>query len=279
MGYKMAFLDNFHYQIIGSAGHPQIVFLHGLMGYGANWRKITSALQDKYQILIFDQRGHGRSHQPSSGYAPEDYANDLLNILDELGWDTIFLVGHSMGGRNALNFAFRYPQRVRALVLEDIGPEASVHNVERMTQLIEGVPTPFPSRQAAKDFFKGEFLQKFKDRPNVQGIAHYLHSNIADQADGTGDWRFSKGAILESLRLGRASDRWHELENLQVPTLLIRGAHSEELSPITYHKMLSVNSLIRGVEISDAGHWVHADQALAFSAELVRFFASVNEVD
>src|SRR5436305_14748609 len=110
------FLDNFHYQITGvteaSGGEaPKLVFLHGVMGYSANWRRIARAFEHTHHVLVYDQRGHGRSFQPPTGYAPEDYASDLEKILDELGWGAIQLVGHSMGGRAALHFAYESPDR------------------------------------------------------------------------------------------------------------------------------------------------------------------------
>ena len=111
----MSFLNHFNYQLLGDPQAPKLVFLHGLMGSAANWRKITTAFTEKYHILLYDQRGHGRSFQPSSGYKPEDYASDLQQILKELGWEKIFLVGHSLGGRNALNFAFKNPKNLTCL--------------------------------------------------------------------------------------------------------------------------------------------------------------------
>src|SRR5690606_37393571 len=122
-----------------------------------NWRKITSALQQEYEILIFDQRGHGRSFHPKDSYQPEDYARDLEQILDELDWKTILLVGHSMGGRNALVFASQFPHRVNALVLVDISPEADERAVERIEFLLNLVPVPFESKEKAKVFFEEEF--------------------------------------------------------------------------------------------------------------------------
>ena len=87
------------------------VFLHGLMGYASNWRKVLSGLgTDSY--LAIDQRGHGRSFQPEQGYSAVDYAQDLRKITEELGWNRFVLVGHSMGGRNALAFAHLHPESV-----------------------------------------------------------------------------------------------------------------------------------------------------------------------
>ena len=132
----MSHLENFHYQVLGASSAPKLVFLHGLLGSGNNWRKITAQFQDRFQILIYDQRGHGRSFQPDTGYAPEDYAQDLTKILDELNWAKINLVGHSMGGRNALAFSTMNPERLNSLVIEDIGPTSGKDSVDKIERLL-----------------------------------------------------------------------------------------------------------------------------------------------
>lgn len=164
----MDFLKQFHYQLYGNSASPKLVFLHGLMGFGANWRKIVSSLEDQYQILTLDQRGHGRSMKPETGYAPENYADDLLKILDELGWEKIHLVGHSMGGRNALNFAARFPHRVISLVLEDISPVGNPNDVERYENLLAKVPTP---NETGKTFLM-HLLNAFRNNDQ-----YYLSNN------------------------------------------------------------------------------------------------------
>src|SRR6185437_2661695 len=106
-----------YHQIAGNPEGHKLVFLHGLMGSLANWRRITPAFENDYEILTLDQRGHGRSFQPATGYEPSDFAADLAACLDELGWTRSHLVGHSMGGRNALEFASLFPQRTASLVV------------------------------------------------------------------------------------------------------------------------------------------------------------------
>lgn len=267
----MSYLNNFYHQFYGPEEGRKWIFVHGLMGYGQNWRRIIAELEPTERCFAYDQRGHGRSFQPASGYAPEDYANDLRQIVDELGWTQFILVGHSMGGRNVLNFASRFPERVSHLVIEDIGPEASPQAHEYYEYLLNMVPTPFRTRAEAKTYFSGDFVKNAKTRENVQVIANYFYSNMEEQADGTVDWRFSKSGILESVRLGRSGDRWAEVESLKVPTLLVRGGNSKELSRENYEKMLERNSMIKGVEIPGAGHWVHSDQPKAFTEALKMF--------
>ena len=265
-------IENFHHQITGNPNGNKLVFLHGLMGSLANWRRITPAFENDFHILTFDQRGHGRSFHPSTGYHPRDFAQDLKNILDDLGWREVNLVGHSMGGRNALEFAAHFPRRVIRLVIEDIGPEARSTATGRIEKLLSLVPTPFQGRIEARDFFEKEYPDKIAFYPQPQVVSRFLMSNIEPKPDGTQDWRFSKTAILESLRAGRDEDRWDAFQNLKMPVLVVRGEHSADLSQATFDKMLKVLPSAKGVVIPGAGHWVHFDQPDAFIAALKDFF-------
>ncbi|MFV8257366.1 alpha/beta fold hydrolase [Bdellovibrio bacteriovorus] len=267
----MSYLNNFYHLLYGPEDGRKWVFVHGLMGYGQNWRRIIQGIEATERCLAYDQRGHGRSFQPPEGYSPEDYADDLKKIVDELGWGKFVLVGHSMGGRNVLNFASRFPEYVSHLVIEDIGPEANPTAHEYYEYLLNLVPSPFASRDEAKRYFFEDFVKTAKTRENIQVMANYFYSNMVEQPDGTVDWRFSKQGILDSVRLGRTDDRWDEVKSLKVPTLLVRGGNSKELSQENYDKMLASNPMIKGVVISGAGHWVHSDQPQAFT-EAVKLF-------
>ena len=113
-----SFLSQFHYSVVGNPENPKkIVFVHGLMAFAANWRKIASRLENDFCCLIYDQRGHGRSFKPETGYSTKDFAMDLNKITSELGWSEFHLVGHSMGGRNAMVFAHLFPEKVKTFVL------------------------------------------------------------------------------------------------------------------------------------------------------------------
>ncbi len=258
------YLKNFNSDIRGLGGGRKLVFLHGLMGSWTNWRRILTAFEKEYQILSYDQRGHGRSFKPEANYRPEDYAEDLRIILDELKWEKVTLVGHSMGGRNAFVFAAQNPHRIEKLVIEDIGPEGSAESVRKTELIFSKVPTPFTDKRVAKD----TILNAFED----QVLAQYLYSNIAEVEPNLFDWRFSKNAILQSIREGRNRDRWDYWEDVKNETLLIRGAQSDELDHATFEKMLESNPYAKGVEIPNAGHWVHSDQPLLFIEELKKFF-------
>lgn len=275
----MGILDQINYQVLGksTAGegeHRPLVFLHGLMGYAMNWKRIANNFQTDRQVLIFDQRGHGKSFQPESGYRPEDYADDLALILDELKWNNVDLVGHSMGGRNALNFAYRFPHRVRRFVIEDIGPTVSPDSLGRIQRMVGVIPVPFASKLEAKEFFMNEFPRKMAHNPQAQTLGQYFYANMIEKEDGTVTWRFRLDAIINSLTEGRVRERWHEWDELTLPTLVVRGEKSEDLTREVFDEMLSRNRLSRGIEIKGAGHWAHFDKPEVFITALKRFLDS-----
>lgn len=275
----MSYLSNFYYQVTGPErpeeaikNPPKLVFLHGIMGFAANWRRIARAFADDFQILTYDQRGHGRSFQPAIGYGPEDYAHDLVKILDELGWERITLVGHSMGGRVAVHFAVQNPERVTQLVIEDIGPSLSPASSDFIVRLLDSVPVPFQDKRAAKSWFDHEFLELYRFLPHRRGLAAYLYANMTENESKQAVWRFYEPGIRETLARTRAVERWDEIAALAMPTLLVRGEASQDLPRDIYDRVLATNSRIQGVEIKGAGHWVHSDQPDLFIDALKAFF-------
>lgn len=260
----MSFLSQFHLNLTGNEQGPKLVFLHGLMGSAANWRRNIRDFEAEYHVLAYDQRGHGRTKLSSEGFRPEDYAQDLKKILDELQWERIFLVGHSMGGRNALQFAFEHPGRVEKLVVEDIGPDKNEGALRRIQGILERVKTPFLDKKSAKAFIDKEF--------SANGVlGAFLYSNLEEKS-GTVDWRFSKSAILETLIAGRTQDRWELVDQLKVKTLVLRGETSEDLSREVFERMTK-NPLIQGIEIKGAGHWIHFEKPSEFVDVVKEFFA------
>lgn len=271
-----SYLSQFNYQLLGPEEGRKWVFLHGLMGYGMNWRSIAKGLEQTERVLIFDQRGHGKSLQPLTGYAPQDYADDLAIILQELNWEKVILVGHSMGGRNALAFASQFPAKVEKLIIEDIGPEGDPQAIEYFKWLLGLVPTPFASKLLAKEFFLNQFKPLVRSRSeNPETLGAYLYSNIIETSDGKADWRFSKEAIFKTVLEGRAKNQWHELRTLTMPTLILRGENSKELSAAEFERMKVAHPLIQGLEISNAGHWIHFDQPEEF-LNAIRKFTGLN---
>lgn len=241
------------------------------MGSGANWRSVAKSFQEEFEILLLDQRGHGRS-QHFDSYTPDDYADDLLMFLEEWGWDQIHLVGHSMGGRNAFHFAHLHPEKIEKLVIEDITPAPDEKSADRITRMINLVPVPFQSRKEAKDFFQDKFPKALLGNPQAKTLGDYFYTNMAEQKDGTTSWRFDVDGIIATIEAGRKVELWNEVEALSMPTLWMRGSESEDLSKAHFDRVLESNSEIQGIEIGPSGHWIHFDQPAQFIEAIQRFF-------
>ncbi len=247
-----------NYQILGDDTSPKLVFLHGIMGQGRNWSSIAKKFSKNFQCLVYDQRGHGQSWHPEKGFQLGDYANDLSELLEHLGWDEpIYLVGHSMGGRVALYFADQHPELVKKLVIVDIGPSADWDSMQGILNQLESVPVPFSSRAEARSFMETQFLQKY---PNKM-VMEFFYSSLVEK-EGKMDWIFSKELIRQSLEQSRHKDYWGEFKNLAMPTLYLRGGNSTHLKESEFIKVLENNLRIQGSTVEGAGHWVHAEKPL-----------------
>jgi len=238
------------------------------MGFAANWGKVWPAFTEERPVLTLDQRGHGRSAKPATGYSPTDYAEDLKALLDHLGISNAHIVGHSMGGRVALRFCSLFPNYARSLTLEDSGVEPGAGGVKWLEGLLAGVPAPFANRDEAKAFFATHFL----DDPLT---GSFLQANLETKPDGKFDWRFYKPGMIETVRTGRATDAQEEFRALTQPTLVVHGARSTHLSAAEASRMAAARPNVALTTVEGAGHFVHAEQSVAFNAALKAFLADV----
>lgn len=111
-----------HYLDWGNPGATPLVFLHHLAGNAHYWDFFARRMSQDYHIIAVDNRGHGDSSW-AGNYSPQQYVADLTRLVDDLGLKDIVLIGHSLGGINAIIYAASRPERVARLVIVDIGPE------------------------------------------------------------------------------------------------------------------------------------------------------------
>ena len=133
----------------GAEDAPAIVMLHGLRSYAYTWAPIAETLMRDWRVIALDQRGRGESDwDPQGNYSTQAYVDDLAALVDHLKLGRFVLLGHSMGGTNGIIYAASHPDRVTALVIEDMGPGASYSSLgsERIKRdlgrnvRVEGLP-------------------------------------------------------------------------------------------------------------------------------------------
>ncbi len=248
-----------------------LVFIHGLLGWGLNWGPVLKYFESEFHIVTYDQRGHGRAIHSNFGYASEDYAEDLLQILDDLGLKSVHLIGHSMGARTAQAFAAKYPGRTRSLTIEDMGPNPENSSTLATQQMILSVPTPFKSKDEMDRFFADEFKVKTASDDTQKAVmANFLKANLTRQANGEINWRFHLNGILETLEHG-LKPRWSEYKCIQVPTLILKGENSKHLTLETLQLMRDTLPSAEAYIVPNVGHWIHHQAPEVFSQYVLKF--------
>jgi pimeloyl-ACP methyl ester carboxylesterase len=205
----------------GTPGRPALCFLHGGSAHAHWFDRVAPAFADRYHVISLDQRGHGESGWVSPpAYGTEDFAADLVVVMSALGWAQAIVVGHSMGGHNALAFSAWHPERVRALVVVDSRPAISAERLEGMRQRGRRVLRPRPTLEEAVAAFR---LLPRETVADPALLAHLARAGLV-QRDGGWVYRFDP----DSNRARRPVDTWSLLERIVAPTLIVRG----ELSPV-----------------------------------------------
>ena len=251
-----------HYLDWGNPGAPDILLLHGLRGHSHSWDDVSLALCQDFHVLALDQRGRGGSDWAVDGdYSGHAYLDDLVDFCDKLSLDSFILVGHSMGGRNSLAFAGRHSDRLRKLVIVDIGPAADPKGGQRITQEIIDVPEEFDDFEAVVGHMAGG--NRFASDLVLRRRLKYATKQLPN---GNVGWRYDL-AIRDQRRDGTAppaEDLWPLLHSIGCPTLIIRGSETDLLPREVADRMVETIPTAELVEVSRAGHMVFEDNPEEF---------------
>jgi esterase len=253
-----------HYRVFGEAQstRPTVLLLHGLFGSGGNWQRIARRLEDRWTVLVPDLRNHGRSpHAPGMSY-PE-MASDLAGLLDRLGIDSAMVVGHSMGGKAAMQLALDAPDRVSRLVPVDIAP---VTYPERFGQVIEALSGIDLSRLGQRSEADAELANSL----DSEAVRQYLLQNLV-RVDGHWAWRFNLDALAARVA-ELAAFPVHE-GAYPGPALFVHGADSDYVLPEHRDSILARFPRMQLHAVDGAGHWVYSEQPEAFVRVLEQFLA------
>ena len=266
-----------HYLDWGSEDRPWLLCLHGAAQNAHMWDFTALALCTRYRVIAVDQRGHGDSAwAPNAEYDRASYVGDVANFVDHLGMEKLVLVGLSMGGSNSVAYAATHPDRVKALVVVDVGPEPARAGGRAVNN--------FVTQKDVLDTYE-EFVQRVIEyspfRPEWQ-IRSSLRHSLMQRPDGRWTWKYdpvlrdpARRAQRQNAREDRAS-RWELWERIACPTLIVRGQQSDVLSSEVAERMLERNANSRLVEVANAGHRVPGDNPVAFEEAVLAFLDDVD---
>jgi pimeloyl-ACP methyl ester carboxylesterase len=248
-----------HFEAVGE-GAP-IVILHGLLGSADNWRAMSRRFGAYFKVFAVDLRNHGRS--PHSDIFDYDVmAADLRKFVEQQMLGGIILLGHSIGGKVAMQFAVDYGERVDALVIVDIAPKAYE-----------------PAHRDTLAALRSLDLRGYKSFADVDAalaptlsdasLRQFLLKNLARDENGRLGWKPHLEAIYRNygkLARGLAPERAFDK-----PSLFIRGGRSNYIEAGDGPLIRRIFPQAEIVTLPQAGHWVHADRPDEFFQTVVNF--------
>lgn len=230
---------------------PAFVIMHGLFGMLDNWQTLARKWADRYRVVLVDLRNHGRSpHLDEMDY--DLMAEDVATLLEELGIDQCILLGHSMGGKVAMQTALTYPELVKRLVVVDIAPRRYRAGHDTIFAALEAFdPATITDRKAA-----AAAMEAYVSDP---GIQLFLLKNLTRNPEGGFRWRMNLPVIKENyLKLigpvGQIGDSYDS------PSLFLRGGNSGYVQDDDMELIEMLFPAAELVTVPGAGHWVHAEK-------------------
>jgi esterase len=252
-----------HSHVMGAG--PDLILLHGLFGSHQNWKPIARRLSGRFRVHTVDLRNHGSSpHHEHVNYPL--MADDILSFMKQSRIDTVHVLGHSLGGKVAMQLALLHPQRVRSLVVVDIAPRAydSVH--DNVFEALRGL-------HLARIRTRTEADETLASAVPHHATRRFLLTNLVRSPHGPGFcWRVNLDALYaqrEQLNAGVTG-----MVPFEGPTLFLRGGNSDYVRESDRVAIDQLFPAARVVTIPDAGHWIHVDAMEPFLTCVTDFLAA-----
>lgn len=253
-----------NYREIGE-GRPLLI-LHGLFGMLDNWASIGKALSENFRVFLIDLRDHGKSPR-SEDFNYGLLADDLNNFCLDHDLSSVYVIGHSMGGKAAVQFAYSYPDLVDMMVVVDIVPRAYQGGHEEIFKAIMAIKLDdYPSRSD----IQAELSKSIEDMATLQ----FLMKNLGRDIEEGYYWKANFKLLYKNYAKINGFDKI--VHPIAIPTLLIKGGNSAYIQnqDDKFINRAFVNASI--VEIQGAGHWVHASHPAELMEVVLSFFGTGN---
>lgn len=238
------------------ADAPVLLCLHGLTRNSADFEGLANNLAGDCRLVCADQRGRGRSDDDPNpaNYQPATYVADMFALLDHLGLEQVVVIGTSMGGLMGMMMGAMQPRRLRALVLNDIGPEVNPAGLARIKGYV-GKLAPVASWEEAVAQARAINGREFPDFDDARWLA--FTRAIYRERDGVPVLAYDP-AIAAPIDAADAAavppDLWPLFESLSMPVLALRGGHSDILLADCAARMGERGRNCQVVEVEGRGH-------------------------
>lgn len=248
-----------HSKILGS-GQPFLI-LHGFLGMSDNWKTLGNQFSENFEVHLIDQRNHGRSFH-SDEFSYEFLAEDLKNYITHHQLEDCIVLGHSMGGKTAMQFALTNPDLISRLIVADIAPKIYPAHHQYILKALASVDFTMHSSRKEIEVVLQQYIPE-------KGVIQFLMKNI---------YRKEKAQLAYRFNLSVLNKKYNEVvktfflpNQFSKPVLFLRGGNS---GYIQEEDMVSIHQNFPNAQLEtilNAGHWLHAERPLEFYEKVMLF--------
>lgn len=253
-----------HFSVVGEkSSNPDILILHGLFGMGKNWAAVARALASHHRVLTPDLRNHGQSPWTETMTYPF-MADDIANLINSECNMPPIVIGHSMGGKVAMAFALKNPDKLAKLAVADIAPVLYNHNYQNYLNAMMSLNiSAISSRSEAETIL----LERLEDINLVRFLLH----NLQRLPDKRFSWSLNLSGLSRSMGNLLNFPYFESDQIYRGHSVFLTGANSDYVHTDHLAEIARLFAQAKFTSIKGAGHWIHTEKPNETIAQLRQF--------
>lgn len=229
---------------------PLMLFFHGITSNSAVFAPLMAGFSDRFRAIAVDQRGHGLSDKPDTGYDAHDYSEDIAGLIRTLDRGRAILVGHSLGARNSVTAAAKYPDLVRSVIAIDFTPYIETEALDALETRVNAGSRLFEDVAAVEAYLAGRY-------PNIPAAAIKVRAASGYRAGEGGLSPLASPTAMAQTAKGLRADLVPAYRDVKRPVLVVRGENSKFVSAAALQKTSRLRPDLPVVVVPDADHYVN----------------------
>jgi len=252
--------ETLHSKILGT-GTPLLI-LHGFLGMSDNWKTLGNQYAEEgFEVHLIDQRNHGKSFW-SDDFNYDLLSGDLKKYMQTHHLENALIIGHSMGGKTAMQFASSYPNLVKKMIVADIGPKFYPPHHQPIINGLNALNLDTMKSRNEADSELGKYITDF-------GTRQFLLKNLYWVEKGKLGFRFNLSVLSE--KMNEIGENIGTTDSYNGPVLFLRGDRSEYIMPNDIAEIKKHFPQAQLDTIDHAGHWLHAENPKQFFEKSMNF--------
>jgi 2-(acetamidomethylene)succinate hydrolase len=245
---------------------PVAIFLHGITSNAAVFDPVMLNLKNHFRCISVDQRGHGLSDKPDTGYSALDFSEDTAALIETLNAGPAVIVGNSLGARNGVETAVLRPDLVRAVVAIDFTPYIETEVLDALESRVNAGDRMFKSRDEIEEYLRNRYPLMPADAVRRRAMSAY------QQVDG-GLRPLASPKAMALTAIGLREDLVPAFQKVKRPVLVVRGALSKFTSAAAFEKTRKLRPDLPTLVVEHVDHYVN-EEAPDFISKAILDFVS-----